>query len=115
MAIGKMVHSVKLQQPSRSTDTGGGAVITFSDVATVFASIKPKGGSEVLFGDQLEGRETYVITIRFRRGVTNKFRILYAFTTGGANFTRTFNITRVENVNERDRYLNLYCTEGVAV
>ena len=115
MAIGKMVHSVKLQQPSRSADTGGGAVVTFSDVATMFASIKPQGGSEVLFGDQLEGRETYIIKIRFRQNVTNKFRVLYAFTTGGANYSRTFNITRVENVGERNRYLNLYCTEGVAI
>ena len=53
MAIGKMQHSVKIQTKSRSADGGGGAAVTFSDVATVFARIEATGGSERLFGDQL--------------------------------------------------------------
>ena len=62
MAIGKMQHSVVIQTKSRSSDGGGGAAVTFSNVATVFARIEAQGGSEVLFGDQLEGRSTHVIT-----------------------------------------------------
>ena len=30
------------------------------------------------------------------------------------SYERIFNINRIENVGERDRYLKLYCTEGVA-
>ena len=114
MAIGKMQHSVVIQTKSRSADGGGGSAVTFSDVATVFARIEATGGSERLFGDQLEGVTTHTITIRHRRDVTAANRIKYAFAVDSTNYERLFNINRVENVGERDKYLKLYCTEGVA-
>lgn len=115
MSIGRMQHSLKIQAPTRTADDGGGSTISWTDEATVFGRIEPQGGSERLYGDQLEGVESYIITIRFRRGITNKYRILYSFAVDGTSYSRTFNITRVENAGERDKYLKLYCTEGVAV
>ena len=114
MSIGRMQHSLVIQGNSRTSDNGGGVTTAYTTVATVFGSIKATGGSERLFGDQLEGRSTHEITIRFRRDVTNKNRIKYAYAVDSTNYERLFNINRVENVGERDRYLKLYCTEGVA-
>ena len=114
MSVGRMQHSLVIQAHSRTGDNGGGVTTAFTDVATVFGSIKATGGSERLFGDQLEGRTTHEITIRFRRDVTHKNRIKYAYAVDSTNYERLFNINRVDNVGEKDRYLKLYCTEGVA-
>ena len=114
MALGQHQHRLTIQSRSRSADGGGGASSSFSDVATVFGSIKAVGGGERLVGDQIEGRPTHELVIRFRRNVTAANRIKYAFAVDSTNYERLFNINRVENVGERDRYLKLYCTEGVA-
>jgi|TARA_Y100001938_G_C8075672_1_gene425901 SPP1 family predicted phage head-tail adaptor len=114
MAVGKMQHRLALQSPSRTTDGGGSGRTTFSTIATVWGRIEAKGGAERFFGDQNEGRTTHTITIRFRRNITIKNRIVYQFTSDNVLYTRTFNIKRVENKNERDKYLELFCEEGVA-
>ena len=114
MALGKHQHRLTIQSRSRSSDGGGGAASTFSDVDTVWGSIKAVGGGERLFGDQIEGRTTHELLIRHRRDVTAANRIKYAYAVDSTNYERIFNINRVENVGERDRYLKLFCTEGVA-
>jgi len=114
MSVGKMRYRLTLQSPTRTSDNAGGVSVAWTEVAKIWGSIETKGGSEQFFGDQLEGRSQHVITIRFRRGVTNANRILYSFESKGTAYTRTFNITRVENVNEKNAYLRLYCNEGVA-
>lgn len=114
MSIGRMRHKVKIQKQTRTADGGGTQAVTFSDLDTVFASIEPKAGSERLFGDQLEERVTHVITIRFRRDVTFKNRLVYEFFRDGNKYTRTFNIKRVINRDTRDRYLDILVEEGVA-
>lgn len=114
MSVGKMRHRLTIQSPTRTTDGAGGVNVSWTEVATVWGSIDPQSGSEQFFGDQLEGRSAQIITIRFRRGLTNANRILYSFESKGTSYTRTFNVTRVENVGERNAYLKLYCTEGVA-
>ena len=114
MSVGKMKHRLTIQSPSRTPDGGGGDAVSFQDVDTVWGRIVGKSGSETFFGDQLEGRSTYEITIRFRRGITNKDRLLYSFEVKGKAYSRIFNINRVQNKDEQDRYLVLYCTEGVA-
>lgn len=114
MALGKHQHRLTIQSRSRSSDGGGGASSSWSDVDTVWGSIKAVGGGERLFGDQVEGRTTHELVIRHRRTVTAANRIKYAYAVDSTNYERLFNINRVENVGERDRYLKLYCTEGVA-
>lgn len=114
MSVGKMQHRLTIQTPSRADDGGGGVAVTWKEVETVWGRIEGKTGNETFFGDQLEGRSTYLITIRFRRGITNKHRIIYSYQVKGKAYSRTFNVNRVENKNEKDRFLVLYCTEGVA-
>ena len=114
MSIGKMQHSLQLQSKSSSSDGGGGNAGSFSTFATTFGRIEAQGGGESFFGDQNEGRTTHKITIRFRRNLTTAHRILYAFTVDGTSYTRTFNIRRIENKDERDKYLEILAEEGVA-
>lgn len=114
MSVGKMQHRLTIQTPSRTGDGGGGGSTTWTDVDTVWGRIEGKTGNETFFGDQLEGRSTYQITIRFRRGITNKHRLVYSYEVKGKAYSRTFNVNRVDNKGEKDRFLVLYCTEGVA-
>ena len=114
MAIGKMQHRLALQNRSTTADGGGGTDTDWSTVDTVWGRIENKGGGERFFGDQNEARTTHLITIRFRRGLTTAYRLLYSFTTEGVTYTRIFNIKRIENRGERDKYLELLCEEGVA-
>jgi SPP1 family predicted phage head-tail adaptor len=114
MSVGKMQHSLQLQSKSTSADGGGGNGGTFSTFATTFGRIQAEGGGERFFGDQNEGRTTHKITIRFRRDLTTAHRILYAYTADGSSYTRTFNIRRIENKDERDKYLEILADEGVA-
>jgi SPP1 family predicted phage head-tail adaptor len=114
MAVGKMQHRLALQKPSRTDDGGGSGRTSWSTLATVWGRIESQGGAERFFGDQNEGRTTHLITIRFRRGLTIKNRIVYQFTSENVLYTRTFNIKSIENKGERDKYLELKCEEGVA-
>lgn len=108
--IGKLRHRVVIQAENATPDGAGG----FSDpwasptvVATVWASVVPLSGSEQFRGMQLEDKITHKITMRYRAGVTAKNRIVFG--------TRPFNIRVVRNIDERDRWLELMCEEGVAV
>ena len=114
MSIGKMQHSLTIQTRSNSADGGGGGASSWGTLAQVWGRIEAVGGGERFFGDQNEARTTHKITIRFRRNVTPANRIVYSYTVDGSSYTRTFNIKRVENKGERDKYLEMLCDEGVA-
>lgn len=114
MSLGRFQHRLTIQSRTRGSDGGGGASTTWADVDTVWGQIEGTGGNERLYGDQIEARTTHRITIRFRRDVAAKNRILYSYAVDGTNYTRTFNINTVINVGERDKYLELRCSEGVA-
>jgi len=112
--IGRMGHRVTIQSQSAASDGGGSSVITWGDVATVYASIKPLSGGDTLFGQQIEERISHMISIRFRRDVTYKNRIKYTYTYDSTEYTRIFNIRRVINRDTMNRYLDILCEEGVA-
>ena len=111
MTIGKMNRRLHFQTQSRTSDGGGSQSVRFSDNFQTFGQIIPKTGTEKLFGDQLEENITHIIKIRYRTDVSHKNRIQYR---PDSNTTRTFNIKRVLNVNDRNKYLNIQCVEGVA-
>ena len=114
MAVGRMQHRLQLQSKTATADGAGGTSGAFTTFATVFGRIEAQGGGERFFGDQIEPRTTHKITIRFRRDLKVTHRILYSFTVDGAKYSRLFNINRILNIGERDKYLELVCTEGVA-
>ncbi len=102
----RLKHRVVIEQRSRSDDGAGGSSVSWSSVATVWAELRSKSGSERDFGGKLEARATHELTMRYRSGVTTDMRVSY----GG----RVFNIRRVENVNEAGVLLEMQLEEGVA-
>lgn len=104
--IGKLRHRVTIQSESTTADGGGGFTLAWTDVTTVWAAVEPLKGAERLRGQQLEAAVTHKITIRHRSDVTTKQRLKFG--------TRLFNVRAVINPDERDRWLELLCEEGVA-
>ena len=103
-SIGKMRYQVKLQSPANTTDAGGGRSQTFTTLATIWANIVPKSGTERYKHDQIQDQTTHDVFIRYRSDIDPKYRILYG--------TRVFSIKSILNVEERDRFYLLSCTEG---
>jgi SPP1 family predicted phage head-tail adaptor len=104
--IGKLRERVTLQSEQSVSDGGGGQVVAWTDVATVWAAIEPLTGRERRAAGRLESVLTHKVTIRHLAGVTAKMRV--------AAGARVFNVRAVVNPAERDRWLELLCEEGVA-
>lgn len=96
-------HRVTLEQLARADDEGGGYDETWVEVVTLFADVRPIGGTERVEADRLEGQITHEITLRFRQGVVPAMR----FRKGA----RLFQVLSVINVEERDRWLKCRCEE----
>ena len=105
-SIGMMRYRVQLQSPSDTTDAGGGRSQSYTRVADIYANIVPKSGKESFQRGKIQAETTHDIFIRYRSDIDASYRIVYE--------SRSFNIKSILNVDERDRYYKLSCTEGVA-
>lgn len=105
MNAGRLRHQVTIQQQTQTATAYGGYSETWTDVATVWAHIKPLYGRERWHGDQVESDVTHQITIRYRSDVTvsPQMRVLYG--------SRVFKIISVINPEERNELLVLECVE----
>lgn len=106
MTPGQLDQRVTIQQESRVEDEGGGAVVTWVDVATVWAEVKPLSGRERLHGQQLESRINYRVTIRRRSDITAAMRLVWR--------GQAMQIRAIPDAGPRALYLTLDCESGVA-
>ena len=115
MKIGAMRYRVQIQSASRTSDSAGGGSLAWAKVADVFADIQPQTARSGQFGQENQLREvlTSKIYIRYRKDVTFKNRIVQTYSQEGVSRTRTFDIVGVMNVENRFRFLELTCEEGV--
>lgn len=104
--IGALRHRITLEAPERSGDAGGGADIAWHAVASIWAEIQPKSGREVFESDQLGGRVTHDVRLRFRAGVTPELRIAHA--------GRLFDIRYVARAGQHGEWLICACEERTA-
>ncbi|MBD3838835.1 MAG: phage head closure protein [Epsilonproteobacteria bacterium] len=106
MRAGTLNKIIKIQKSTPVTNSLGEQKEHWSDVFVgVYASINPIKQSEKVEGKQLVASSTHVITIRFVTPISPKYRIKFG--------DRLFSIDSVLNVGERDKTLNLICTEKV--
>lgn len=105
----RLDRRITLQQAVETPDGGGGFTTAWNSVATVWAEVKPAGNTRALerSGDgKLEETHSFIVTIRYRAGMTAGMRISY----GG----RLLNIRGVINPDEGRGSLELLAEEGVA-
>jgi SPP1 family predicted phage head-tail adaptor len=100
--IGAMRERFTLEQSVRAPDGGGGATVTWQTVVELWARARPITGDERLRHDQLSGRLTHEVWIRYRPGVLPAMRF--------RQDTRIYEIVAVIEVDRRAR-LKCLCEE----
>lgn len=105
VCVGEMKHRITIETPTRSTDGIGGFTSTWATFASAWASITPVAAREDFHASRLEHRVTHKIMIRYVASVTSNMRVVFG--------SRTFQIKGIKNLEERNRFLELKCEEGV--
>lgn len=72
-----MRERVTIQAPSEQRNQFGEATVTWSDVATVWASVQGLSAREYLSAQQVGSIITHKIRIRFFPGITHSHRIVW--------------------------------------
>ncbi len=107
--LGSLRHRKDNQAGHAASAGGGGQSDPWAApviVATVWGKVEPLTGSERLRAMQIEDRLSHRIVIRYRPGTTPAMRIVFG--------SRVFNIRAAIDREERGRFLELLCEEGVA-
>jgi SPP1 family predicted phage head-tail adaptor len=102
--IGSLRHRIKFQTLSRATDGQGGFTETWTDLATVWAYVKPVSAREKMISNQIQYQRSHEVIIRHRTGITQEMRFLYD--------GRTFQIKGVRRPDERKFYLIIDAEEN---
>jgi len=106
MQAGALNKRLDFETPNTVADTFGEETeAPYTLVASVWGSIEPLSGNELLRAQQTQAEVTHRVRIRYRTGITPKLRIAYA--------DRYFNILSVINRGERNRELEIMCKELV--
>lgn len=103
MRAGDLRKRVTIEQPAESQNGVGEMTQTWSTFAVLWASIEPLVGSEKLQAAQINANADAKITVRYYAGITPKMRIRF--------LARMFQIVSVQNVDERNRVIDLVCVE----
>ncbi len=103
--IGSLRHRVTIQEATETRGTDGAVVQTWGTFATVYAEIVPLNGSEDYVAQGLNASVVYRITTRYVPDVVPKMQIVWG--------EREFDIVSVRNLDERNRWLVMNCTESV--
>jgi SPP1 family predicted phage head-tail adaptor len=106
MRAGKLRHQVSVQSATDTTDGRGSTTQSWSTVTTVWASVEPISGRELLRGDQVAADVTHRVRLRAPGlTLTPRHRLLFG--------SRHLAIDRVINVEERGEEYELLCHEVV--
>ncbi len=103
MRIGPLRHRVALQSATSSLDEYGGAGLSFSTDATVWASVEPISGRELISAQQQHAETTHRIRVRYTTNVTQESRIVWE--------SRIFEVVSLIDNKEKKRMIELMCKE----
>lgn len=112
MRIGNLRHRVTLQRAVETQSSTGAPDITWSDIATVYADIRPLKGREALIGDGLLAEVDTLITVRWApalASLTAKSRVVHA--AAGRPVTYYNIVSQIEPDMKRGM-LDLNCKSG---
>ena len=101
---GRMRHRVTIQRLTQAQDALGQATDTWTDVATVWARMRPRTGQERYVESGEHAELSHEVLMRHGVSVTVEDRLLYD--------GRYFDIESVINYHERDRFLLLMVSEN---
>ena len=105
MQIGKLRHRITIQTFATERAADGGVIRNDVDTATVWASVEPMNGREILDGVQIEAQITHRVKFRRRQDVSPHDKIIH--------LGRTFHIEAVHDINERHFEQMALCREVI--
>lgn len=100
----QLKHRVTLVREVISSDTLGGGVVSFEDVATVWASVQPISAQDTTLERGIEAVVTYRIQLRYRNDITPDLRIVWQ--------GQTLTITAIMDVAARGAVLEILARTG---
>jgi SPP1 family predicted phage head-tail adaptor len=105
MRAGTLRHRITIQEVTETPDSAGEPTESWSAFKTVWASVEPLRGRELLRAQQIHADASYKITIRHLSGVTPKMRVLWG--------SRIFDIHAAPVTDSRDQKIEMLCSEDV--
>lgn len=104
MAIGDLNKRITLQAPTKVSDSMGGFVNSYSDMATVYAAIWPVSASDTIQANATVMVISHRIRIRYRSVLKTSWRIKFG--------NRYFTIVSITCPNEAREWLDIMCKEA---
>lgn len=104
MRLGPLRHRITFQSRNPGRDKFGQPLEGWQDIATVWASVEPISGREILASQQVQGEITHRIRCRYLTGITAAVRILFE--------ARVFDIQVPINPREVGAMLEILAKEG---
>lgn len=96
-------HRITLQIYTEQSDGYGGVSKSWNDYKTIWANVEPLSGREFIQAQQTQTMYSHRIRTRFFSDFNESMRILYK--------NQVYEIESIINVDERNRELEIMCTE----
>lgn len=104
---GELRERVTFRRKSEETDEYGTVSETLSDIATVWAHVRPMSGRERTQAQQLEANANYLVVVRNRDELTEADVVVWR--------GDTMNIRFIKDRGPRSLYLEIEAERGVAI
>ncbi len=105
MKIGELRHRITIQESVASRDSFGAEILSWVDLAIVWAMVSPVSGKEYFAFQQINAEVSTKITMRYRPSITPKMRVLFE--------NRVLEIDSIINPEQMNISLILMCKEVV--
>lgn len=105
IATGRLRHRVRIESNRQTTRNAYGELqpASWSTVATVWAGVTPKRGTEATEADQVQERITHEVVMHYRDDVTAAMRLVWN--------SRVLEIVHVQDFSGMHRGMLLVCQE----
>lgn len=94
MRIGTMDRRIAIQQMSETRSATGYTTASWSTIMRAYAEVTQSSGREFQEADKVNADVLTVFRIRYRRGLSNKMRIVYD--------NRNFDILEIKEIGRRE-------------
>ena len=102
---GELDQRITIKRETLTTDNMGGSTTTDTDVASVWAHVRPRSGRELGIHDKVEAPAMYLFVIRYRSDLLENDRIVWD--------GQEYNIRVIRSKGGRKLYLEIDAERGV--
>lgn len=105
ISAGPRDQRVTLQRFTTTVGPFGQKIITWTDVGTYWAQVRPASGQERLVGQNIQAETTHAVNMLMATEITQADRLVFE--------GRILNIKQAINVNEKNVEYRLMCLEVI--